>query len=102
MNFSRRYSDADSAGATIDVLGPNALTAAGVIGAGATAVASTMLLSTAMPVQVIGSATIAAGFYGAGKLQEAGKLPSMPSFGKDDKSDAKKSDASEEAAPAAA
>ena len=74
-----------SDGARNDILGPNALTAAGVLFAGSTCVASTMLLATALPVQVVGSATIAGGLYGAGKLQEAGKLPN-PFAGKDEKS----------------
>ena len=54
-----------------------------------------------MPVQVI-AYTIAGGLYGAGKLQEAGKLPN-PFAGKDEKSSTDKPSAEAEApAPAAA
>lgn len=62
-------------GATASILGPNTLTGAGVIGVGTTCVASTMLLSTAMPVQVIGSLALAGGCYAAGVLKDNGKLP---------------------------
>ena len=97
MNISRpseaAYVTAD--GASTDILGPNAMTAAGVLFGGSTLVASTMLLATAMPVQVLGSATIAGGLYTAGKLQDAGKLPN-PFAGKDEKS------STETTAPAAA
>ena len=83
-----------SDGATASILGPNSLTASGVVGVGTTCVASTMLLSTAMPVQVIGSLALAGGLYAAGVLQDNGKLPT---FGKKEE----ESSATETSAPAA-
>ena len=103
MNRTRNLEIAVTDGARNDILGPNALTAAGVLFAGSTCVASTMLLATAMPVQVLGSATIAGGLYTAGKLQEAGKLPNPFDGKKEDKSSSTvKSDAKSDDAPAAA
>ena len=87
MNVSRRASiEVDSNNAVTDILGPNALTGVGVVYAGATCVASTMLLATAMPAQVVGSMAIAGGLYTAGQLKAAGKLPSQLTgiFGSDE------------------
>ena len=85
MNFPKRKLDLESSNnAVTDILGPNALTGAGVIYAGAPCVASTMLLATVMPAQVIGSATIAGGLYTAGQLKQAGKLPDFGFGSKDE------------------
>ena len=67
-------------GAASDLLGPNALTAAGALVGAGTAVAGGMILATAMPVQVIGSTGIAAGLYFAGTRQADGK-PIIPFIG---------------------
>ena len=77
MNITRNLEIAPTDGASASILGPNTMTGAGVVGAGTTVVASTMLLSTAMPVQVIGSLALAGGCYAIGVLQDKGKLPNF-------------------------
>ncbi len=76
-HLDRPTATAGGTGNAVDILNKNALTTAGVLVGGSTAIAAGALVTAALPVQMVTAATVSAGLIYAGDRQAKG-LPINP------------------------